>query len=769
MASDLVLFNISHYGRLAHMIAYSMTHHKDDRCILLIDTGWLSAETEEFVRSLESIPSFERFYLYDEGDIERTEGKKDMDTVTRYFDTLMEKVGVDIHDFKKVYTGFDTIHAFGLYLAAKQVRYAISDGPFSSSTDDSHVFDRSEYHALLGEKKAMTWNSPLVEKVVYTMGNSFEEIKQKMFENNHPSKGREPAQGKDIEFFPLEAAFSLMTPEDKQAVFDFFRIPEFDGSECVLLLLTSSFFLTEKYVSAHEDTMTWEEMYLLPYRLLLDRIPIGDRRLIIKAHPNTRISPVSLSVLFPGVVYIPGYVPSDILKFVDMNIGLGISPGSNSISTMSIERSYTLPRLYFGNLDMFRELPFMVDLSKKLGFDGLDLNPCMQTDLIVSLEELVGVRLSGTLSSLTVLPSLGKMRNLKGPALVRLGDLSELPDEIPEGQIFEIGWEMSEHTAVYLPGPVYYLLTGVDRDMVEYAFRSYGRYTATVLDAKCVSRHQVEWTKVRPVSSDALLRMSLEGNTVSQGKLAGELYRGENRAKDVDAALFWMENATKDDRTTKMRKTLVKMLWSEGKDLELMVSMLNVIPDEDFCSFYLGRAYRMGKGVEKDLDKALVCMRTAYRNHVKGSAKELFEILWRIETPETDNELREMVDNGLKWDEPGFLARRGKMRLYGRAVEKDLDGAVEDFVRAESLGNNTCLSDHVAALMAFGTADRDKEAFRLLDPLAEGGDAEAMAFLSKLYSEGRGVEKDESKAKELLETAAKKGVKWAKKEMSKAV
>ena len=198
MAGKLVLYNVGHYGIMSRMMMYNMVCHKGDRCVMILDRGWLSEESEEFIDSVSSVPSFEAFCTYDESEISPTLETRTAEACVAYFDKILSKIGIKIEDADAVYSGFDTIHAFGLYLAEKQIIHTLFDGNMVTSTDGAGYLDKSVYHRLLRDRKAITWNSPLVERVIYTLGHSFDEIKEIMIRNNHPSKNREPAVGKII-------------------------------------------------------------------------------------------------------------------------------------------------------------------------------------------------------------------------------------------------------------------------------------------------------------------------------------------------------------------------------------------------------------------------------------------------------------------------------------------------------------------------------------------------------------------------------------------
>ncbi|WP_400203049.1 tetratricopeptide repeat protein, partial [Methanomethylophilus alvi] len=72
----------------------------------------------------------------------------------------------------------------------------------------------------------------------------------------------------------------------------------------------------------------------------------------------------------------------------------------------------------------------------------------------------------------------------------------------------------------------------------------------------------------------------------------------------------------------------------------------------------LGRAYRDGKGVERDLDKAAEWMRKAADQDLGWAKNELFDVLWKIGTPESYSE---MIDVATRFAEAGDGAAMGRL------------------------------------------------------------------------------------------------------------
>ena len=95
----------------------------------------------------------------------------------------------------------------------------------------------------------------------------------------------------------------------------------------------------------------------------------------------------------------------------------------------------------------------------------------------------------------------------------------------------------------------------------------------------------------------------------------------------------------------------------------------------------LGRMYRDGKGVEKDLDKAIEWMRKAAKRNTVWES-ELINMLWKRGTPDDLAELKSVVENGAAEGKAYAFLWIGRMYRDGKGVEKDLDQAIEWMRRA---------------------------------------------------------------------------------------
>ncbi|MBO4797689.1 MAG: sel1 repeat family protein [Candidatus Methanomethylophilaceae archaeon] len=453
-------------------------------------------------------------------------------------------------------------------------------------------------------------------------------------------------------------------------VLKFFRVPDL-SQECTMFLMTSSFFMKDEYTEPLSDTMSWEEMYLYSYRLLADvSVPDGSR-LVIKAHPNTKISPAGVSSGFVNAAYIPGYIPSDILKFVKMNIRLGVSPGSNSISTMDIPDKLTLPRSYFKYAEMIEQIPVLNALASYVGCNGINVSKYVPSELIGSFEKIFGgteIR-NGELIYYNSDAKYAVSKASKSHFVLRLGTIYDFdPDSIPAGEVIMIRRELIGRNSVFNPEPVFFLYTHEGISLKEFSFRSFRIHSNTVLSASWISVYEL---KTIDRNRDRTAYYASLGNTWALMSMSKRYYSGGKVPKDIPKAAEFMRRASEDPCSFKPRRELVKMLWKEGLDDALLYETLSSFPaNSSFSMFYIGRMYRSGRYLEKNPSKAAEFLRIAYRRKVKGSAKELYDALIQIQTPESYAEAFAVAESS-RDEDPDMLARLGSSIYYGRGTEEN--------------------------------------------------------------------------------------------------
>jgi TPR repeat protein len=179
--------------------------------------------------------------------------------------------------------------------------------------------------------------------------------------------------------------------------------------------------------------------------------------------------------------------------------------------------------------------------------------------------------------------------------------------------------------------------------------------------------------------------------------------------------------------------------------------------------FRLGRAYRDGKGVAQDLYAAADWFRKASESNVDWIKNELFDVLWRIGTPESYSEMIRTATEFANAGDGGAMARLGRAYKEGRGVKQDLYEASDWFRRAIDHNMSWIRNELFDALWQI--VDPSTNLLEIIAPLVEIEDGGAMARMSRLYRDGRGVTQDLYIAADWLRKAIKCNVYWAKNEL----
>ncbi len=259
-----------------------------------------------------------------------------------------------------------------------------------------------------------------------------------------------------------------------------------------------------------------------------------------------------------------------------------------------------------------------------------------------------------------------------------------------------------------------------------------------------------------------------EGDASMTGRIGRAYREGRGVLKNLDAASEWMRKSA-EMGCPWAKWEYYEILWkiNTPESLKTMIEYGQTESDKGNMEIKarLARAYRDGKGVEKDLRKAADLMKETHAGNPQWSKWEYIDILWKINTPETDKEMFDFAIPYAKSGQKDIQGLVGRMYRYGRGADKDIDLAAEWLRKASNQNLGWAKNELFDVLWSIGKPDTDKEMYSIASAFAASGDGGAMGRLSKCYRDGRGVKKDLDKAKMWMSKAVDKGVPWAKKEL----
>lgn len=126
---------------------------------------------------------------------------------------------------------------------------------------------------------------------------------------------------------------------------------------------------------------------------------------------------------------------------------------------------------------------------------------------------------------------------------------------------------------------------------------------------------------------------------------------------------------------------LVKLLWECNTPSSLyeyyLISSEEVNKRNHEFELFLARAYRDGKGVEKDVNLAKFYFKSAISHNIVWAYCEYFDFIWSEHMKEDYPEIIKYAEKRASEDDPHMIARLAQAYRYGLGVEIDLNKSYE--------------------------------------------------------------------------------------------
>jgi len=258
-----------------------------------------------------------------------------------------------------------------------------------------------------------------------------------------------------------------------------------------------------------------------------------------------------------------------------------------------------------------------------------------------------------------------------------------------------------------------------------------------------------------------------------------QLYRnGVVVTKDVDRSIDLMKKAMNNGHNG--AKVELAQIYLKQSCPDKAIGLLNEASKSGSAraNLVLGRIYRDGTGVEKNLHTAADYFRRASSEGISWADSELMVVLWEIGDPDSTREMISIACRLEKQKNYRAIGILGRAYRDGRGVEKDPKKALTYLKAASENGiswakkDYSALKDEMASskkdngtLETLGSTGRHKSLLILATKQAESGDPIAKAYLGRLYRDGSSVEKDLDKAESLLLDSSEHGTDWAQNEL----
>ena len=599
-----VLYHMGHYGYLSKFLIHELTYHKDDNIVLIWENTFSSLETNNFMSTWNIKNSkLGKLYIYHDSIFWH---ESDMDSleleIIKEFDNLFKKINIDIENFDYIYSGCDGLNAFTAYLGMKGIKYTVFDLNGTSLKKDS-LYDASK---VKYGKNSETYLDVL--KKYRALSADSEYCGCVIWDSPNYIDGKE---NKVIDY--VESLHSLSDVDKKILVSAFYDQDMQLSGEYTLIPLRS--YASIKYSKIKFDEIPPIQNFIYPYRLLIDYSCDELDKLLIKAHPNYEIPSKILEINFPGSIYIPGYFPFEFLGILDnLRINKIVSIGT------------TATRYY-------QKIPDSLIISEQY------FNVYVLWNVIFASLSLFNY-------------ICGNMDNIECKIRQKNKELSQMIDIVINNHL--IGNEQTNNLSMHI---------------MDSCSNTYGEIIDDFIQSSnciiAVFNPTIELIR-DTFQNNAIIKLSKKEICSSMPKTIVDL--------DDEYLLILFKDKTILEKiksynvNKKLEHCGVELTceWCE-KDLK---EALNVASDfsvegDPSATGRLARMYRDGKGVERDLDKAIALMRQAANKNIGWAKNELIDLLLKRNREE---DLKEALNVGQMGDSINQVNLMNN--LYGRLRSK---------------------------------------------------------------------------------------------------
>ena len=263
----------------------------------------------------------------------------------------------------------------------------------------------------------------------------------------------------------------------------------------------------------------------------------------------------------------------------------------------------------------------------------------------------------------------------------------------------------------------------------------------------------------------------LKGGDLRAAAYLGRMFLyGHGVPRNEEVAAFLLSKASgsvkwarKEFEKTGLKDCSLQSFWNVGKYSEVMI-IASLFSEDPECIAYVGRGALRGKGIDKNLDMAVECLRKA-SSSVPWAPNYLVKALWEQGTESSRIEAVSIAKNQASKGDGYSMNILGRAYRDGISVPVDLYESAEWMRKSSSNGIRWADSELLTILWDIGTPESIDEMVTIASKLEKKGDPRAIGMMGRAYFHGKGVDKDLSKARILLEKASENGVSWANTEL----
>jgi len=361
---------------------------------------------------------------------------------------------------------------------------------------------------------------------------------------------------------------------------------------------------------------------LQPYRRLLDYFINDDCRVFLKAHPNYELNKEAISS-FPNSIYIPGYYPFEYL-LKQTNAIKYVSIGGSSSKFIKGD-SLILPESFFGHSDYIDQIVGCIKISQVLNNEVIVIDDChLNRQYRALIDKMLLTKKQKSIQKTLTIIADGRKQSKE--------HIDSLYNQLKDGDLLLVINPSND--------------SSIEKNSVLYCCEEIpdNNYKEEIIG-------YLRKTNILLVSNN--LNIIKKAETIDISK---KMYRCG----------------------TIMQITVVNTITADVN---------TKIKDEKTDAFItIARKYRDGKGVPQDLNLAADWMRKAAAKNVGWAKNELFDILWKIGTPEAYGEMVSVAQSFADSGDGFAMGRLGRAYRDGKGVPQDLNLAA-DWMRKAAAKN----------------------------------------------------------------------------------
>ncbi len=697
--NKVVLYHAGHYGFLSKFLVHKIKKHDDARVVILVDCSFASPETRKFLSDWNKdngsgceVVMYSDKIFWNYKTVDEVEH-----AVIGYFDKIMLELDINLKLLECIYSGYDGLNAFAAYLCTQHIKYIAVDSlgntlnfalaEFHYDNERVKYSDTAQaYLDFLKKYDVLTARSENVSSILFIDASRTTEIK------NYSN-------------FDYLKNLNSLSPNEKKRLLKIYNLNDISlDSKGVLIPLRS--YSSVKYSGIDYDPgLSPFQKLLWTYRMVVDCFYEAENTIILKAHPNYAI-PKETIVTFPNSTYLGGHIPFDLLGIIDIKRLDILSIGGSSPSFSTIRSMTMLPENFFSESPQTFVMFLSHIISKalfgnnyKIYFENdrdrvifspffMKLNNCDRggfkkpLTIIVDSKKITDTRMKEMLDLLDsdsiVILCNPDVQALSYESFVTYFRITKKEHYHPEN----IGSFPEGFIAVLYSNSKYY--STLDN-------LSYSRYMSRC-GINLILEPIVSWKSGKYAKKfEIALERATAGDIGHMCYLSRAYRDGRGVNQDLVKAAEWMRKA-KEQNIPWADWELFDILWRINtlESLKEMIALAEPLAVSGNAEMQgrLGRAYRDGKGVEQNLKKAEEWMRKAKEQGLSWADWELFDILWRINTPESLKEMIALAEPLAVSGNAEMQGRLGRAYRDGRGVNQDLDKAVEWMQKAANKNLN---------------------------------------------------------------------------------